>query len=353
MARHAQPTIHRYRGRWVFLATALAIGTLGLAGPALAAALSSPTPLTCTGTDNGDGSVDVHCVGVRPAPTSTPTPTPTVTTTPTVVPTTTPPATTTSPAGPQTNCIAVPSRCGFPDGTNTGVPPGTTLAGLTGDVNVTVPGTVLDGRNIHGCLKISAADVIVRNTLVSGCQSASGWAIESRGARAQLSHVTVTCNNTQGKGIVGAGFTASALDVFGCEDGFYIDPAGASVFNSYVHGFFHGADGHTDAIQVVDGGQAMISHNTLDNRDGQGSSAISADTPLVHDVIIVGNLTNGGGYSIRCPADNVAPGHGTNVRVVNNRLSSLSLQFGIWNGCGNETQVTGNVADETGRPVSP
>lgn len=351
MARHAKPVVHRYRGRWVFLAAALAVGVLSLGAPAIAAALASPAPLTCTGTDNGDGSVDVHCVGVRPAPSPTATPTPTVTASPTPTATATLPPTTT-PAG-TNNCIVLPSRCGFPDATNSGVPNATILAPAQGDTIVTVAGSVLDGRNIHGCLTIIAPDVTVRNTLVTGCGSASGWAIESRGARAQLSHVTVTCNNTQGKGVVGSGFTANALDISGCEDGFYVDPAGASIFNSYVHGMFHGSDGHTDAVQIVDGGQGTVSHNTLDNRDPQGNSAISADTPGVHDLIFVGNLTNGGGFSVRCPADNVPPGHGTNVRIVNNRLSSLSRQFDIWNGCGNETQVTGNVVDETGRPVSP
>jgi hypothetical protein len=212
---------------------------------------------------------------------------------------------------------------------------------VNGDVSVGTAGATLDGWDIHGCLSISAANVTIRNTRVAG---GCNWSVNARGPGLVLDHVAVSCGNTAGKGIVGVTFTAIALDVSGCEDGFYIDPAGATIRDSWVHDLFHASGAHTDSVQVVAGGQAVVTHNTLTNQDPQGSSVISADTTDVHDVIVTGNLMAGGGYSMRCPD----PGHGTNVQVLDNRFSMTWVQYAVWNGCGDEAKVSGNVRDETG-----
>ena len=247
-------------------------------------------------------------VPATPSPTAVPTTTPPVTTPPptTVPPTTVPP---TTPPAQTTNCLPVPSACGFPDATNTGVPAGwSPIQTVNGDMSVTTAGATLDGWDIHGCLDISAPNVTIRNSRV-GC---AVWSINARGTGLLLDHVTVSCGGTAGKGVVGVTFTAVALDVSGCEDGFYIDPAGATIRDSYVHDLFHASGAHTDSVQVVAGGQVVVDHNTLENPDPQGSSVISADTTDVRDVIVRGNLLAGGGYSMRCPDQ----GHGTNVQVV-------------------------------------
>src|SRR5262249_58867725 len=66
-----------------------------------------------------------------------------------------------------THCEGKPSQCGYPDETNTGVPPGTTLTQVNGDIDVKVDGTVIDGQDIHGCVRVQAANVTIRNSKVS------------------------------------------------------------------------------------------------------------------------------------------------------------------------------------------
>ena len=81
-----------------------------------------------------------------------------------------------------TNCAAKPSSCGYPDATNTGVPAGTTLKAVPGQltsgpgwtwnaststVTVTAKGTVLSGLAITGTLQISASNVTVKNVQVT------------------------------------------------------------------------------------------------------------------------------------------------------------------------------------------
>lgn len=319
--------------------------------------LGTPSTLTC--------SVDAP---VTPTPTDTPTPTPTpvptttppatatppVTTSPTVGPTTPPPSPspspTTTPPAQTNNCLPNPHLCGFPDATNTGVPSNwTPIRTINGNQSVTTAGATLDGWDIKGCLSVSAANVTIRNSRIT-CTS-GGFAVNARGSNLLLDHITVSCGGTSGDGIVGVTFTAAAVNVSGCEDGIYMDNSRPCpvVHDSYVHDLFHASGAHTDVLQVAGGGCGTFTHNTLTNNDPQGSSVISADTTDVHDVIVTGNLFAGGGYSMRCPkrADGTdAPG--TNVQVVNNRFSMVWVQYYVWNGCGDEARVSGNVRDETG-----
>ena len=80
-----------------------------------------------------------------------------------------------------TNCAATPSSCGYPDASNTGVPSGTVLKSVPGqvssgpgwyynaagnDVIVTGKGTVLSGLYIPYNLVINASNVTVKNVQV-------------------------------------------------------------------------------------------------------------------------------------------------------------------------------------------
>ena len=71
----------------------------------------------------------------------------------------------------ETNCAPRPSRCGFPDETNTGVPPGVKLAVLNGNQEIKKPGTVIDGKDIRGCVDVMAANVTIRRSKISCTRS--------------------------------------------------------------------------------------------------------------------------------------------------------------------------------------
>jgi hypothetical protein len=63
----------------------------------------------------------------------------------------------------QPDCAPKPSDCGYPDATNTGVPAGTKLEVMTGDQKITEAGTVIEGKDIRGCITVVAPHVTIRN----------------------------------------------------------------------------------------------------------------------------------------------------------------------------------------------
>ena len=52
---------------------------------------------------------------------------------------------------------------GRPTAANTGVPAGTTLTRLSGNLNVTTDGTVIENKDIYGTVQIRARNVVIRN----------------------------------------------------------------------------------------------------------------------------------------------------------------------------------------------
>jgi hypothetical protein len=331
-------------------ALVLATGAVVVAQAADTTPAAAPG-ISCTGAaPAADGSFDLHCTVPQPGPSPTPTPTVEPTTVPptTAPPTTTPPATvppTTKPPTRTSNCLPAPSACGLPDGSNTGFPTGTALKVVNGNVSVSTAGTVIDGQDIKGCLSVSAANVVVRNSRIT-CQGA--WVITARGANLLIQDTEVSCGKTQGKAIVGSGYTALRVNLHDCEDGAWFDPAGGTIKASYVHGMFHGTDGHTDSVQLAAGAHDVnVLGNTLVNEDPQGSSVISIDTTGSTRITIAGNLLAGGGYSLRCPA-----GTSAGFIITGNRFNTTYVQYAAWNDCAGEAG-SGNVDDVTGKTLTP
>ena len=63
------------------------------------------------------------------------------------------------------NCFSVPSSCGYPDATNTG-PTGSLTP--SGSINVTTDGKVLENLDITGQVRISADNVTIKNSRITG-----------------------------------------------------------------------------------------------------------------------------------------------------------------------------------------
>src|SRR5699024_10014100 len=65
---------------------------------------------------------------------------------------------------------ATPSRVGAAsiNGKTTGVPAGTRLKVHKGDLTITKNGTVIDGLDIRGFVRIKASDVTIRNSVIRG-----------------------------------------------------------------------------------------------------------------------------------------------------------------------------------------
>jgi hypothetical protein len=249
----------------------------------------------------------------------------------------------------ETNCAPHPSRCGFPDKTNTGVPPGVKLTVVNGNQEIKKSGTVIDGKDIRGCVDIKAPNVTIRRSKVS-CKSffvVASWTDRYSGGGARLEDVELDCENTNGTGVGSYGLTVVRAEIHGCENGVDVDHS-VTVRDSYIHSPFNSADAHSDGMQFNSGSKIVIDHNTIVIPDG--TSAIISHPNGNADVTISRNLLAGGAYTLYCPRDS-----SRDFRVVDNRFSkSVAAKggaFGPWTDCPKVAELAGNVWDGDLTPV--
>ena len=221
-----------------------------------------------------------------------------------------------------TNCATTLSACHFPNAANTGVPAGTVLKTVPGQVSsgpgwsynatdkaviVTVNGTVLSDLYIPYNLEIDASNVTVKNVEV----------VTGGNFGISLTHttgVTIEDSTISGQNLTSGRVNSAIDDVYGDSTGIVIEDNNISRFrtgvqvsagliaDNYIHnpGYIHGD--HTNGIYV--GGTTkplMIYGNTIFNDLGQ-TDDISLDASRsgqdVANKIVVDNLLAGGGYSI-------------------------------------------------------
>ncbi len=172
-----------------------------------------------------------------------------------------------------------------PDASNTGVKPGTTLTKRTGDVVVTVAGTVIENLDIYGRVLIRAANVVVRNCRVRGTNSPA-----SNTGLIDCNHTNVRnaliedCLLTPDKatlwldGVIGKEYTARRCHVYNTVDGFGVynatdraAPVNVKIESCYVHDLsWYAKDpnhsngpSHNDGIQVQGGSNVVIRGNNI------------------------------------------------------------------------------------------
>ncbi len=133
-----------------------------------------------------------------------------------------------------------------------------------------------------------------------------------------------------------------------------------SILDSYLISDGRLSGGHNEPILAADGTALpeTIEHNTLLDPLGQ-TAAIIAGGPWgpLQNVTIDDNLMAGGDYVTECCQISGQP-NPTNTRIINNRYSRIYFlrggSYGATSGLDpSVTTFTGNVWDETLRPVSP
>ncbi|MDC0678201.1 right-handed parallel beta-helix repeat-containing protein [Sorangium atrum] len=242
----------------------------------------------------------------------------------------------------------------YPDADCTGVPAGTSLTVMEGDLNITDANTVIDGKDIRGCVSVNAPGVVIRNSRVS-CPSfvvVSSFGGAYTGTGLLIEDSEIDCQGTSGTAVADTNFTVRRVDIHGCENGFDLD-GDVLIEDSFVHDLYQSAEAHTDGAQITHvGHDVTLRHNTIYANDGT-SAIISPDVSagVLSNVIIEKNLMAGGAYTLYCQQN----GQGTNCRVVDNHFSTLFYPtvgaYGPWTDCEDEAEVRGNVYHETGEPL--
>lgn len=240
-----------------------------------------------------------------------------------------------------TNCVSLPSRCGYPDATNTGIPAGTVLQRVPQDVT-SGPGWVWDSR---GWIQASSG-AVVKNLIVSGSITVSGANVTVQNTRILadgeswgigLQHTTnaVLLNNEIGILHGLPRLLVGIKDVYGDCTGTQV--LGNNIQNTstgvqthegliadnYIHDMGYSSGDHINGTTSNGDTAAMtIRHNTILNQIGQ-TDAISLfqDFGLEANRVVTDNLLAGGGYTIY--GGGGSKGTSYNIQITNNRFSTL------------------------------
>ena len=237
----------------------------------------------------------------------------------------------------------------WPGPTTTGVPAGVQLSVFNGALVITTAGTVIDGRDIRGCVVVRAPNVTIRRSRVtcSGAYAILNDNVYPGGGSLVVEDVDIDCGNASTTGIGDAGVIARRVEIRRCENGFDID-SDFTVEDSYIYDFYDSPAAHTDGIQLAGGANIIISHNSIFNPGG--TSSIISHPNKNSNVLVKVNLLAGGAYTLYCPTET-----SVNFRVIDNNFSKayspLGGAYGPWTACERVAENRGNVWAGTNIPV--
>lgn len=219
---------------------------------------------------------------------------------------------------------AAPST-GTPGSSNTGVPAGTKLTVHNGDLNITTAGTVIDGKDIRGLVKISAPNVTIKNSIIRG-RALSGVAplINNLGGQSGLKIVDTelfpSTASPYAMGIYGYNFTATRLNIHGVIDSIHLTGGNVKIDRSWLHNNLHyasdpnhgGKPSHDDSIQIQKGSNISVTNSNISGAFNSGIQ-ITQDTGTVANFTFTGNYANGGGCTVNIAEKSYGPVQGVKI----------------------------------------
>ena len=259
------------------------------------------------------------------------------------------------------NCIAKPSACGYPDGTNSGVPAGVALTARSGHITVGA-GQTISGIDLHGTIDVTGNNVTIQNSrITAGDGSLNGESAIT--IRSGVTGTKVLNTTMQGSDCQGGSLFAGVMndsndqllmqgDYGQCLDDTLHGPG--TIKDSYSIDNANIPNDHYEPIAYDGGGGSItIDHDTLLNPHDQTAAVfITCYFGPVTSETIQNSLLAGGGYVVYGPEGNGAcdgqTGHQT---VVNNRFSKTYFPRGGQFGIGvyfqdHNTTWLGNVWDD-------
>jgi len=344
--------------------------------PAPSSATVAPTMATTLPQNATAATPDVSGMATSAAPASVTTKasTKTAAATSPAVPSST--ASSSSSAG-KTNCASQPSRCGYPDATNTGIPAGTQLQRVPQDLT-SGPGWVWDSR---GWLQASSG-AVVKNLIVSGSINVAGSNVmvtntrvlvggESWGIGLQHATNTVISNNEIGIAGGSSRLMAGVKDIYGDSNSTQVlrnnivnTATGVQVFggviaDNYIHDMGYVSSDHTNGT-TSNGSTTMLTirHNTIFNQiDQTDAISLFQDFGVEGNRLITDNLVAGGDYAIYGGAGSM--GKSFNIQITNNRISKMYFSQGgsygaiaAFDSSGSGNVASGNYWDGDLSPVN-
>jgi hypothetical protein len=221
-------------------------------------------------------------------------------------------------------------------------------------IEITRPGTVVDGLDVDGVIYVRAHNVTLRNTRalsintggIDGGEEYHGTLIED---------VTVDGRGVAEMGVEGLNYTARRVEVLRTKNGFRLSK-NSTVEDSWVHDLFSEPGDHRSGIGANGGSDIIIRGNNIDcgTTPGCSGALVLYPQPSQTNVLVERNLLNGGGYCTY-PPDHSA----SNVRYLNNEFGRRAYPNCGYYGpraatlpTGNGNQWIGNVWQDTRQPVA-
>ena len=265
-------------------------------------------------------------------------------------------------AGGNGDKVTAPS---WPGPQSTGVPAGTTLTPLDGATTLlATPGEVVDGKDVSGCLTITAGNVTLRRFRVRGCARepviSVGYGLT--GVVIEDCEIDGGRLNPNASAVGYEGYTIRRCDIHGTGSGLHMTN-NVVIEDNWVHDLYEGADSHNDAVLTNGGRNLVVRHNTLENPHTQTAVvALYGDVEPVVDVVIEDNLLEGGGYTVYggSVAGKPHSAGASGIRFTGNRFGRRFFpeggRYGPVSGFdpGRPGNVwAGNVWHDSGSPVEP
>lgn len=236
----------------------------------------------------------------------------------------------------------------YPDASCTGVRAGTSLTVVNGNMTISTANTVVDSKDIRGCITVTAPGVVIKNSKIT-C-SGTPYAIDYyqvSGTWLTIQDSTITCTGGDGSTAIGEEqVTALRNNISACENGFDVNK-NMTIQDNYIHDMWQSSVAHTDGIQMwYTATGVIIQHNRIYSNNG--TSAIISPSQGTLGTVIRDNLFAGGAYTLYC-----RQGGAGGQQIINNHFSTIFYPkvgaYGPWTDCGDEAVVSGNVYHETGQ----
>ena len=238
-------------------------------------------------------------------------------------------------AKPSTSLERASAQPSWPTGANTGVPAGTTLR-PSGSITVTTPGAVIDSLLVTGTITVLANNVTIMRTKVVGDGIFNGDDAYS-GTKIIDTEIDGQKRSGYTRGISYSDYSCVRCNIHGVGQGIAASN-NVELRDSWIHDLIGEGDpanggSHNEAVLSNGGTNITVVNNRLDSGSGpQFSSSLSlyGDFAPVRDVLVQGNLFNGGGY---CVYAGSAPGKPYPV-AFNTRFIDNSFGRSVFAKCG-------------------
>lgn len=170
-------------------------------------------------------------------------------------------------------------------------------------------GTVVEGKDIRGCVTIAADNVTIRRSKIS-CSNENGAVVKIQGSPKDvlLEDVEIDGLGESSNGIGSDNVVVRRANIHSSVDGVR---AGRNFVleDSYIHHLARLPETHNDAVQTVTGANIIIRYNNLqaynpDTRDPLNAAYMfGPSVGPVSNIQFYGNLVNGGNYTINGGGD--------------------------------------------------